>query len=604
MLTPTSTYFLLAALLTLITAATLAETPVLVLVNILVLGKLIINIVQPIISSAGTPPSDLYGTVAPLITLAVVSGVTRYFINAGEHAVTTSRSNANLLQATSEVGQVISQLLDQEELLNRAVEMILTRFKHYHVQVFLVNDTHDQAVLVASTGDVGKQLLSRGHQLSVGSQSVIGQVVLRSAPVLVNDVSRDPVYYRNELLLNTRAELAVPIRDGNQTIGALDIQSLNVNAFSRTDLQALQIMADLLATAIRNARLFKQQSETVRENERLLRDSEANLREIQRLNQQLTRIAWQNYHTEGGAVTGVTLERDQIQPTNDWSESLMRAGQEGQVVEGDEGEDGNPKTVAVPMILRGEVIGAIEVEAGKENTPETVEMMQAVAQRLALSLENARLYEATLQAAAQEQRINDDLEVFREELADGRRHRRINGQPHDAPEPPLAHSIFDRLKKVFRFQLLDGNLGIPRDPERMGLEDLHSRKERPHIRRDELLEKKKGARPLVTRLRGGAELEKPGKGRRQLDPGESLHPCGVADHQGEVQAHVGNVGKRPTGIHGQRREDRKDDLLEVPVSLCPLPGRERGILDDADPRLFEQRQELLETPSRLLHQLV
>ena len=58
-------------------------------------------------------------------------------------------------------------------------------------------------------------------------------------------------------------------------------------------------------------------------------------------------------------------------------------------------------------MLRGEVIGAIEVEAGAENNPETVEMVQAVAQRLALSLENARLYEATLQAAAQEQRIND-----------------------------------------------------------------------------------------------------------------------------------------------------------------------------------------------------
>ena len=137
-----------------------------------------------------------------------------------------SQSTAGVLQATADVGQVISQLLDLDELLEQAVNLILTRFKHYHVQIFLVNDTRDQALLVASTGEVGRRLLSRGHQLSVGSQSVVGQVVLRGSAVLVNNTNYDPVYYRNELLQETRAELALPIRDGNQTIGVLDIQSL------------------------------------------------------------------------------------------------------------------------------------------------------------------------------------------------------------------------------------------------------------------------------------------------------------------------------------------------------------------------------------------
>ena len=114
--------------------------------------------------------------------------------------VATSQANADLLQATSDVGQVLSQILNQDELVERAVNLIGTRFNHYHVQIFLVNDTRDQAVLVASTGEIGKRLLGRGHQLSVGSQSVIGQVMLRSAPVLVSDTERDPIYYRNELL--------------------------------------------------------------------------------------------------------------------------------------------------------------------------------------------------------------------------------------------------------------------------------------------------------------------------------------------------------------------------------------------------------------------
>ena len=89
-------------------------------------------------------------------------------------------------------------------------------------------------MLVASTGEIGKRLLERGHQLSVGSQSVIGQVVLRGAAVLVSDTEHDPVYYHNELLPDTRAELALPIRDGNQTIGALDIQSVDAQRLQQS----------------------------------------------------------------------------------------------------------------------------------------------------------------------------------------------------------------------------------------------------------------------------------------------------------------------------------------------------------------------------------
>ena len=178
-------------------------------------------------------------------------------------------------------------------------------------------------------------------------------------------------------------------------------------------------MADLLATAIRNARLFKQQAETVQENDRLYRDA---ARQPAR-NPAPEPAAYAHApgritRRETSAVTGVTLERDRLTPASEWSESLIRAGRKGRVVEAD--GDGSHKTVAVPVMLRGEVIGAIEVEPGTENSPETVEMVQAVAQRLALSLENARLYEATLQAAAQEQRINDIAARF-QSVGDGGR---------------------------------------------------------------------------------------------------------------------------------------------------------------------------------------
>ncbi len=397
--------FLIPAVLALVSAAMVANNRVYVLANALVLGRLAFNTIQLIQANPGTIPPNLHQYIIPMIALAFVGIAMRYFINVGQEIVSTSRISADLLQSTSDVGQVLSQILDMDDMLARAVELIGARFNHYHVQIFMVSEGRDQARLVASTGEVGKRLLSRGHQLSVGSQSVIGQVVLRGAPILVSDTHQEAIYYANELLQDTRAELALPIREGNQTLGALDIQSLTPNAFGKADLQALQIMADLLATAIRNARLFRQQGQTMRDNDRLYHDAETNLREIQRLNQQLTRSAWQEYQSDTRAATGVTLDHDRLVSSSVWSENLTRAGLEGQVVSG--ADSSSPNTVAMPVILRGEVIGAIEVESGTESSPETIEMMQAVAQRLALSLENARLYEATLEAAAQEQRIND-----------------------------------------------------------------------------------------------------------------------------------------------------------------------------------------------------
>jgi GAF domain-containing protein len=229
-------------------------------------------------------------------------------------------------------------------------------------------------------------------------------VILRGAPVLVSDTRREAVYYANDLLPNTRAELALPIRDGSTIVGALDLQSLTPDVFSRPSVAALQVVADLLASALRGARLAQREQQTQDANERLRQEAAANRREIERLNQQLTRVAWQEYQAERRETAGITLERDRVRFANDWSEPMLRAGQEARVVEA---RDGGGGTVAVPVTLRGEVIGAIEVEAGHESDPETVEMVQAVAQRLALSLENARLYQATVEAAAHEQRIND-----------------------------------------------------------------------------------------------------------------------------------------------------------------------------------------------------
>lgn len=163
------------------------------------------------------------------------------------------------LAAAAEVGRAATSILSTDELLRRAVDLIRDRFGYYHVSVFLLDEAGENAVLQEATGEVGAQLKARHHQLAVGSHSLIGWVTANRKPRITLDVGEDAVYFQNELLPDTRSEAALPLRVGDRLIGALDVQSRALNAFNQADIEVLQVLADQLATAIENGRLFARQ---------------------------------------------------------------------------------------------------------------------------------------------------------------------------------------------------------------------------------------------------------------------------------------------------------------------------------------------------------
>jgi len=443
---------LLLGTLALIAVATLGHWSLYAIANVVIFGKFAAAFLA-VAQANNWVYSDAGIQIAMQISaLVVVTVFTRFFATAMQRSAEQTRRSNELLRATALVGQDVSRVLDLNELLTSAVNTIRERFNFYHVQVFLVDEKTDQATLVASTGEAGQRLLERKHQLAVGSRSVIGQVTARGEPIMAHNTENDPVHSRNELLPDTRSELALPISDGDRILGALDVQSSRANAFQNEDIQALQVMTNLLATAIRNARLFEAQIRSVEENQRLFIETEANLREIQRLNRQLTHSAWTDFLHGGNITTGITLESNRIVDDLAWTDRLTQATQTRQPVTGG-------GIIAVPVVLRGEVIGAIEVSAD-EDMPgsDTLEVVQAVADRLAISLDNARLFEEAQEATVQEQRINaivaqlqsvssvdDLLRVTLTELSQslGAAHGaiRLGGPPDEAAIPAeTAHS--------------------------------------------------------------------------------------------------------------------------------------------------------------------
>ncbi|MBC8099891.1 MAG: GAF domain-containing protein [Armatimonadetes bacterium] len=397
---------LVVATIALISASALLPSWLFVLAYVIVLARMVL---LTLVSWNSSDTAGLTFILGMTFTLVIIGFATRVFINTAQQTTEKSTRTADLLRATAEVGQITANLLKLEDLASRAVELIRDRFAFYHVQLFLVDEDRKYARLVASTGEIGQRLMQRGHRITVGSQSVIGRVTQIGEPVIARDTDKDPIHTANELLPNTRSELALPIVDGDRIIGALDVQSTRRDAFTPSDIQALQIMANQLATGLRNARLFEQQASNVQVNQRLLLETRTNLREIQRLNSQLSKKAWEDYLGEKDSHQGIILMPNAMESFAAWTPEMMQATTNQRPFTHQ--ADGKQVT-AVPIVLRGEVLGAIEIEAGDVTGSDLVEMMQAVAQNLAISLDSARLFEEAQETAAQEQRINTISEAY------------------------------------------------------------------------------------------------------------------------------------------------------------------------------------------------
>ncbi|HNT73894.1 MAG TPA: GAF domain-containing protein [Anaerolineae bacterium] len=186
-----------------------------------------------------------------------------------------SERRAALLQAGAQVSRNIISILDPEELLQKTVDIICEEFGFYYAGVFLLDETGEWAVLHSGRGAAGAAMVGEGHKLKVGGLSMIGAATGRNQALIALDVGEEPVHFKNPHLPLTRSEMALPLAVGDTVIGALTVQSVEEAAFTRDDITALQAMADQLAIAIHNARLYSQNARLLKQASRRARLLEA-----------------------------------------------------------------------------------------------------------------------------------------------------------------------------------------------------------------------------------------------------------------------------------------------------------------------------------------
>ncbi|MEZ4671384.1 MAG: GAF domain-containing protein [Anaerolineae bacterium] len=300
-------------------------------------------------------------------------------------------ARARDISATQEVSRFAATQRNLQTLLEQVVELIVDKFPSiYHAQIFLLDSTRSDVVLRASTGEIGKKMLAHGHHLNVGSQSLVGQSVLQRQQVVVRDTTVSLMHRVNEFLPETRAEAVIPLRIADQVIGVLDVQSKQRNSFNPEEVTILQTMADQVAVAIENARLYQ--------------ESVLRLEQIEQANRNATLKTWQDFvysqrqrglASQAGVATG-----------NDLSELRRKAIEEKRIVVG-QVTPNQTLPIAVPISLRGQTLGAVEWEIPEADfNGNKLQMAQELANRLAVSLDNARLFQESQRATERERIVN------------------------------------------------------------------------------------------------------------------------------------------------------------------------------------------------------
>ncbi|MFM8322021.1 MAG: GAF domain-containing protein [Chloroflexota bacterium] len=324
------------------------------------------------------------------------------------------------LRTAAEITRSLSRVLDLQQLLPQVCELVRERFDAYYVGVFLVEETGRAAgdmasgaryaVLAAGTGEAGQRMLAENHRLLVGGDSMIGWATANRQARIALDVGKEAVRFSNPYLPRTRSELALPILAGEveaarerrpaarrgaaewgsaldrlanrpqpaRVLGAMTVQSEVESAFDQDDITVLQGIADGLAAAIENARLFSA--------------TQASLEEVRRVQRAYLESSW----------AGVQQSRGEM--AYEYHAGAAAAAQpSGGAPDG--GAPGEAGRLLVPIRLREQVIGSLEIEAppGVQWTAAQQALAEAVSTQAALALENARLLEETRRQAEQEQ---------------------------------------------------------------------------------------------------------------------------------------------------------------------------------------------------------
>lgn len=280
------------------------------------------------------------------------------------------------VQINTEISQEIAQASELSDLFQRVVNLTKERLGYYHTQLLRYDPNQDAVVLTAGYGETGQKMFAEGHRMPMGS-GLIGTAAATGETVIRSELAQDPDWKPNPLLPDTKGEIAVPIKLGDDVLGVLDVQSDQAGVLSDDDRLLLEGLCGQIAIAM--------------DQTRLRQEMEERLQEINNLYRAMSHEGWQSYRDTAALPGGFVYDQIAIRPV-----------EETGLVKG--------LFANAPMVLPGgEMLGELGLadDPDKPLSKEDKAFLEQVSEQVALALESARLSEQTQSALAQSERLFD-----------------------------------------------------------------------------------------------------------------------------------------------------------------------------------------------------
>jgi K+-sensing histidine kinase KdpD len=290
------------------------------------------------------------------------------------------------MTATAEVARQIAALSDEEILIEQFVHLVSRRFGLRHVALFTLDSLGEFAILNKTVTENGRPPLEYSERVRVGAEEPVGQAAATGeVQISVVDLTTADAAWPHW-------RIVIPSHVGDRVLSVLDVHFVEEKAPTEEQIQALQTLADQLAVGLEKVRLFVQTRE--------------NLEELRRLNQLMSREAWQQF-VDAQSEPGVYRLGAEEVTDKTWASLFKVARESSQPVHVSPTGEGDAKgyTLVVPVKLRGLPIGTVGFHRPAESgewQPEEIALAERAADRLALALETTRLLEETRRRAVRE----------------------------------------------------------------------------------------------------------------------------------------------------------------------------------------------------------
>lgn len=169
---------------------------------------------------------------------------------------------ANQFRLLREIGTIINSTLKENEIMKRTIESITKLLHSESGSLLILDEKSNELYFDVAHGEKGDEV--KRIRLKLG-EGIAGWVAKEGKPLVVNDVQSDKRHYRKADEASqyvTRNILCVPVKIKGKVIGVIEAVNKINGLFTKGDLSILTYLADQVAIAIDNAKLYEELKRT------------------------------------------------------------------------------------------------------------------------------------------------------------------------------------------------------------------------------------------------------------------------------------------------------------------------------------------------------